>query len=262
MEYFIFILLAIVFLRWMLSQEKISQQTRQVVDEEPLDADAWRQEGDFERFNPKSIAGKVELLYRDASGNTTKRQVLVKECDVANQNGYLIGFCEMRKAIRTFRIDRVAKAVDMETGEIIKSLPRWAESRYKETAAYAVDGLVEEASDGLKILFYIAKADGRFTKKEKAIFLDYCRSIGSSRPIELDDVDSICSGFSVPTKQVFRLLCAKLAQGSEDRRIALLHAAEGMVATEKTVSAEELEALRFLRSCLSMSAVSKVDRVS
>ncbi len=73
----------------------------------------------------------ILLRYRDADGDVSERVVLVDTLEVEQENGvptaltHLRGVCTMRRARRTFRADRILRAADPETGEIIENLPKW-----------------------------------------------------------------------------------------------------------------------------------------
>lgn len=63
----------------------------------------------------------LEIAYQDAEGNLTTRIVDFKEID----HGYLAGFCHLKNAKRTFRLDRIVKFTDTETGEVINDIKKY-----------------------------------------------------------------------------------------------------------------------------------------
>lgn len=201
--------------------------------------------------SPKAIRAQLEIQYRDAEGSETRRKVDVRECDIESKSGYLIGICKMRNAYRTFRMDRVRHATDLETGEVIDNLPEWAKRKYQESPAFAIETLIDESSDVLRALFYIGKADGRFTRKEKQVFLDYCTRNLIDRNLNIDDIDRICNQLDIPSKQAFKLICGRLSKFELSQRLAIISAADDMVATEKTIGAEEADALDYMKKRLS-----------
>ncbi len=212
-----------------------------------LDEQRWDEAAEYAPSDPKPVGGLLKLKYEDAEGKVTDREVQVRECDTTNPGGYLIGICQLRNDFRTFRIDRVKRAVDIETGEVLDNIPAWAMARYKASPTYAMDELLSTAADALRALFYIGKADGRFTKKEKAVFLQYCQAQSGANHISPADIDRACASLPLPSMQAFRLICGRLAKLDEAARIAIIEASEQMVATEKTVSPEEAEALAYMR---------------
>ena len=108
--------------------------------------------------------------------------------------------------------------------------------------------------DALRCLFYIAKADGRFTAKEKQVFLDYCRRATGDDRLTIGQINKACEYLAAPSKQAFKLICGRLGKLDEDCRSAVLEAAEAMIATEKTIAPEEAEALAYLKKRLAITA--------
>jgi len=212
-----------------------------------IDSTEWDDSFDYgSSSSPKPIRAAVEIQYRDASGSETRREVDVSECDTESSNGYLIGVCRKRGAYRTFRMDRVRSAIDLETGEVIDDLPTWARRKYEESPAFAIEALIKESSDVLRAMFYIGKADGRFTRKEKQIFLDYCTNNLTDSNLDIDDIDRICNQIEIPSKQAFKLICGRLAQLDQEQRAAI-------------ISISKVETTGFSRSALAPLSLAAVD---
>jgi len=212
-----------------------------------LDEQRWDVAAEYAPSDPKPTGGLLKLTYKDANGQVTEREVRVRECDTLNPAGYLTAHCLLRDEFRTFRMNRIERAIDMETGEVIEDLPAWAMARYKASPAYAMEELLSTAADALRAMFYIAKADGRFTKKEKEVFLQYCQAHSGAAHLTLADIDRACATLPLPSMQAFKLICGRLAKLDPQDRETILDACERMIATEKTISPEEAAALAYLR---------------
>lgn len=215
--------------------------------DEALDRPGWDVAAAYAPSNPKPIDASLKLHYRDASGTTTIRVVQAQECDTTNPEGYLIGYCELRQDIRTFRIDRIQRAIDMATGEIIDDLCAFAEASFKASPAHSIIQLLDDSADALRGLFYIGKADGRFTKKEKELFLAFCHHASGDARITIKQIEDACAYLPQPSMQAYKLICGRLAQASDELKAGVLQTAEAMIATEKTVAPEEVEALAYMR---------------
>jgi len=154
-------------------------------------------------YCPKPVAAILEIQYRDSKGQTTGRQVEVKECDTQNPAGYLYGYCLLRQQLRTFRLDRIVRATDIETGEVIESITEWARRRHEESPDHAMESLFASATDTMRALFYLCKADGRFTQKEKALFLDFCQEKLPGHVLGITDIEKrACSLKSHPARPI------------------------------------------------------------
>jgi hypothetical protein len=220
--------------------------------DEPIDIPDWNSGDTFAESNPRPIQAHLKISYRDAEGRKTEREVDVRECDTSDHEGYLLGHCHLRNDYRTFRIDRIVKAIDLDTGEIVTDIPRFAAERFKASAAYAIALLLDKAGDALRALFFLGKADGRFTKKEKALFLDYCHRTSGDTRISIAQIEDACQYLPFPSMQAYKLICGRLAKLPIESRRAILETAEAMVATEKTIAAAEAEALEYMRKRLAI----------
>lgn len=224
----------------------------QIHDEnEPLDDDVWDTTTEFVPSHPKPISATLALHYRDAKGAVSERVVVVRECDTTNPAGYLLGVCQLRNAFRTFRINRIEKAVDVDTGEIIRDIPAYAQQKYQNSPAATIEKLLNESMDVLRCLFYIAKSDGRFTAKEKMLFLDYCHHASGNTDLTVKDIESICRDMPMASMQAYRLICGRLTQLPAVDRAKVLEIAQAMVASERTIAPEEQQALDYLTKRLS-----------
>lgn len=241
---------------WLSSGRKTSKPSKNKqtgdLSEDPLDRDSWDDEEDYGPSIARPISATLSIQYRDAGGSVTERVVDVNECDIANPSGYLIGYCRTRSAIRTFRLDRVLKATDLETGEVIDNLNKFAEARYLESPRASIDKLLGAYSDALESLFYLGKADGRFTAKEKQVLLGFCQRATGDQRISSADIDRVCREMAVPTKQAFKLRVGRLAKLDETTRTLILSTASDMVATEKSIAVEEAEALAYFEKRLAV----------
>lgn len=62
---------------------------------------------------------KLHIEYVDSQGEITSREIHTRSYDP--DRGHITARCMIRKSERTFRIDRIKKAVVVETGEVITS---------------------------------------------------------------------------------------------------------------------------------------------
>jgi hypothetical protein len=84
------------------------------------------------------------LVYEDARGNVSRRMVRVKAIGPSEGAGYVHGFCQLRKADRTFRVDGIREVVDHRTGETFQDaasyfLPYVEIARWRDFAEPAAD---------------------------------------------------------------------------------------------------------------------------
>lgn len=63
---------------------------------------------------------EIEIYYEDAKGDITQREIRVMTYIV--RTGRITAWCHLRNGLRTFYIDRIISAVDINTGEIINDI--------------------------------------------------------------------------------------------------------------------------------------------
>lgn len=68
------------------------------------------------------VIQKLRIQYQDANGDVTTREIKTRFYDP--DRGTVRARCSLRKADRTFRLDRIKEAIDIDTGEVITTTLR------------------------------------------------------------------------------------------------------------------------------------------
>lgn len=63
--------------------------------------------------------GQYLMMYIDAEGEISEREIRPKRVEHRGDHLYLVSYCLKARAPRTFRVDRILKLIDSETGEIL-----------------------------------------------------------------------------------------------------------------------------------------------
>ena len=79
----------------------------------------------------RRLTGAFDIEYRDGDGDLTERYIEASSLVDRGGKLYLYGWCEMRQAMRSFRVDRIEALTDGETGEIVEpaEISRWLMAR-------------------------------------------------------------------------------------------------------------------------------------
>lgn len=87
-------------------------------------------EENTERF---PLRGVLDIEYVDSKGQRTERYVEAKSLEARGGKLYLWAWCEIRQAVRNFRVDRIAALSNGETGEVVEpaDIPVWLRERAK-----------------------------------------------------------------------------------------------------------------------------------
>jgi len=210
-----------------------------------VERDTW--EGAFwDAHNPRDLKLNLLIDYRNGEGVPTRRRITTRSFDSGRFEGLIIAHCHLRNATRTFRIDRVEAAVDTDTGEVIESLREYLELAYARSPDRARERFLADHAELLKVLFYVAKADGRFMREEKAVVREHLRGLIRDPRMTDPVVDSLFTGMEVPSPQSFKVAVGRALSEQLMPPEGLLDACRAIVATQKTASVGEQEALRYI----------------
>lgn len=216
------------------------------------DRDAW-EDWATPIYDPyrdgREFKAALELSYRDANGQETKRRVDTERYVHDGHDGIFHAFCRLRAQRRSFRFSRVQKVVDLSTGEVISHLPRWLDRQYEQSDAGKAEAFMDEHDAALAALFYVAKADGAFRQPEKALISDFCEEQGCSVPGTV--VDAMVA-WEVPSAIGYGKVLKELAAMPDDYRQAVFAAAQSMSARKKTVRDTEARAVERMRKALDL----------
>lgn len=213
------------------------------------DHDNW--EGAFwDVQSPRNISGNLHLIYKDGTGSQTIRDIRLMKYGPWDGGAILWAYCNLRQANRTFRTDRILSCTDLDTGDIINNLESWLDDRYMASPDRAIEQIIDTAWDALRVLFYVCKADGRLTQKERGIVRNAVRSISDHPAIDDARIDDMFNMIDMPTVNAFKLAFGRLTNQNRSLAEKVVIWSESIIATEKTVAAAEQEALDYLKARL------------
>lgn len=207
------------------------------------DNDAW--EGAFyDVVGPQRSANKtVRISYCDANGKTSERVVDVRAYESSGSCGLVIGHCRMRDATRTFRFDRMKRVVDEETGEIIADLQKCLNAEWGSSPQPVLDMLYDQHKDVLKLLLYMAKADGAVRAAEIGVISKYCADATGDARITPALVKDMLRHVDVVSITTFVRTYNKLRRERPDDALRAAEACRAIAATQKTLHPNEQSAL-------------------
>ncbi len=215
------------------------------VDNKITDKDAW--EGTFyDGEDPKKVSAYLQIDYVDGEGKETSRSIRVRQFDDRLYGGMILAHCEMRDSSRTFRYDRVKSCVDLETGEVVHDLSKYLNDIYNKSPEKTLDILYDDFIDVLKVVLFVAKADGQYRKEEKEVVSKYLCSLTKDDRLTIDMLDDVFQRMEFPTLHAFKLAMGRIIKTETVDLYVLKSCCKAIVATQKTVSASEQEALDYL----------------
>lgn len=188
----------------------------------------------------------MKFNYVDGRGNRTSRSVVVRQFDNGLYGGILIGLCELRDANRTFRFDRISQCVDLDTGESIADVREHLNERYANSPERSVEILLSDYLDTLKVLYFVAKADGQYRREEKEVVAGYLRKLIRDDRVTTAMVEDALRTIGVPSMQAFKMAVGRVLKSGQVDPALLRRCCEEIVATQATVHAREQEALDYI----------------
>jgi hypothetical protein len=232
---------------------RITFEAFRVPAEDDEERDAW--EGGFwEATDPRDLETRLQIAYTDGSGSPSTRVVRVRSFDNALYGGIFIGHCELRNATRTFRFDRVREAVDVATGEVIADVRTHLNRLYQSSGRQARDTLRQDHLDLVRVLLYVARADGQFRAAEKDIARRYLRDLAGDPRVTDSMIDGLFEEVGTQSLAGFKRAFGRIISEQIVDPAKLEQACREMVATQETASAGEQEALVYLERRLARAA--------
>ena len=193
---------------------------------------------------------KVRIRYEDSNGERTERVVDIKAFEPEGSSALFFGRCELRQAMRTFRFDRVRQAVELDGGELLPSLQRRLGELWEKSPDRALDELAAGYSDELRVLLFVARADGAMRAAEVDAIASYARRLTGDARITSPMLRELFQYRGEPSLQAFRMCYNRLRRSKPEAAAALADVCREIVATQKTVHPGERAALDYLDSPL------------
>lgn len=207
--------------------------------------DTW--EGTFfDVVAQRSAKKSVQFDYSDANGSMTQRVVDVRAYEPQGGSGLVIGRCHLRNATRTFRFDRMHRVIDADTGEIIANLQQHLNAEWAASPEPVLDKLFAEHHDVLKLLLYMAKADGAVRVAELEVIARHCTEITQDQRISVAMVKEMLQHVDMVTINTFTRTYNKLRRERPEVAQSVADACRAIVATQKSIHPNEQSALDVL----------------
>ena len=200
------------------------------------------------------------ITYADASGALSKRRITIYELrESAAGARSLMAKCHERNATRQFRIDRISELVDLATGEVVEPPSRVlgeaaVPPKAADPAAKDHTKVMNAVRDPLRVLLFLARADGRACVNEMDVMLDFVSKVAapeSNERLLAFDAEKVRTWIK---KQTPDMELAIIALGRMGRFAPPEHLfefrehMEKLVHADGKVAAEEAAVLRILDS--------------
>lgn len=195
------------------------------------DQDAW--EGSVYNLggNPFRCDVKLGFSYTDSNGAITNRQIRTKAFVSWLDNDHLVlGFCNYRKANRSFVTSRMEGVVDLETGECIDDIDHYLTETYAASDYKKVDEFINRHMSVVDCLLYLAKLDGNITPTQRSLVVGYIQEMcGVAMVTDLVAKKLIKDFADDLTPQKFRKLISQMRKEQPENIATLLQLGRDVV---------------------------------
>lgn len=199
---------------------------------------------DIEILKLNSLA---QISYTDNAGQRSERRITMKAIQQTYDNDYLItAYCHEKQAERSFKLSRISKFVDLETGEIFPDPRKYFLERFNNSPLGLISKCFQEYESEILVLAFMARADGVLRKKERDIIVDYIQSKRSSTlDSNLLDVEikrTYCDSSD------FRKSLRSIKSKSDIEKLQIFECATGIVNSDKKTDPVELGILELMKT--------------
>lgn len=115
---------------------------------------------------------KIIIRYKDSEGTVTERGI----SDICHENSETVeAFCQLRQERRSFKMDRIIRAVKAETGEVIEN--HWAEFSLSMASdgRERLESITIKIIPAIKALKYFSLQIRGFAKRERTHILTFIK---------------------------------------------------------------------------------------
>ncbi|MFO1493315.1 MAG: hypothetical protein U1F26_01475 [Lysobacterales bacterium] len=138
----------------------------------------------------------------------------------------------------------------METGAKVADVLALLQDKFAKDPERAIERLRDAELDTLKVLFFLGKADGQLRSAERIIIYQAVRILASDSQLTDSGIERVIRDLGLPSLQAFKLAVGRLAKREPGARLTIVDAAQRMVATQKTATPSEADALKYIEARL------------
>jgi hypothetical protein len=187
------------------------------------DHDAW--EGSVYELGERPFRCDVKLGfdYTDSNGATTNRKIRTEAFVCWLDNDHLVqGFCNYRKANRSFVTSRMEDVVDLDTGECVDDIDAYLTEIYEASDYKKVDDFIDRHISVVECLLYLAKLDGNITKTQKSLIIGYITEVSGVAMVTDSVANKLIRDFAEDiTPQKYRTLLSQMRREQPENLAAL-----------------------------------------
>lgn len=187
----------------------------------------------------------AQINYVDAKGQESERRITMKSISETYDGDYVIqSYCHEKNAQRTFKLSRITRLVDMETGEVFTDVNKYFLDRYNDSPLGLITKCFQALEAEILVLTFVARADGYLRKKEREIIVSFISQKYSenldSTILENEIRRTYCDSGD------FRTALKKISKKTITEKQLIFDTANNIVATDKKEDPIEIGTLELI----------------
>lgn len=171
----------------------------------------------------------LKIKYKDGKNQVTKRVINVYKFGEASFGGFILAYRKLRDSNRTFRTDRIIECIDSDSGEYISNVSDYLIDEYHKTDEYKkiqkkikkqeeleksnkyYEDFLNKYNALIKVLVYIVKCDGTYSKREKAIVKEIFEVLENGNELVSDKMlEKVFKNYPMQSTHAFKINANKL----------------------------------------------------
>jgi len=159
-------------------------------------------------------------------------------------------YCHLRHAKRCFYISRITQWTNCSTGEILADI----QADFKAAREQSPYGLLDKIFDNfypvISILLYLGKGNRRLMIDQRNVIIQVCQTFYPDPRLTDEMINDRINDMKVPSPSRYQQLVTELSGMDTEIQSLVLHAANRLFASRKTLNSTEKEGLEVLKKTL------------
>lgn len=179
----------------------------------------WRSEG-------KPAASVLRIAYEDSIGSAVERVIDTRLFADLTFGPTILAHCRLRDALREFRIDRIRSCFDEALQQPVADVYQHLQTLYQATPEHALERLLDEHLDSLRILLYLLEAGGQTTQTIATLLGEAGQRLGGDARISeqalVGRLQAACGASEEQYRAWVLRLCRRLEAPARQQALALI----------------------------------------
>ncbi len=156
----------------------------------------------------------LNFRYADRNGDESQRTVDVRLFADTPYGPMLYGYCRLRAADRSFKIDKIRQCIDSSTGNPIANVYDHLNALYEKSPDFSLNTVANKHIDTIRAALHVAVSAGLNRREQAKIIQLICQKTSGDSRISEELVAPFTSGLSNSIEpglnQTFKLITGRL----------------------------------------------------